>query len=296
MKKVVVTGGSGRLGHITIRELLAAGYEVLSLDMVPPRETLCESWICDLRRSGDLYEALRDAKAVVHLGAYQAPRLASDCETFSNNVTATYNVLRAATDLRVERVVLASSVAAYGFLYAPKMWAPEVLPLDEAYPCKPQDPYALSKVFGEQLADSFVLQSELTVASLRFSGVNFEPTFETLPERWANPGVKLGTFWSYVDARDAAVACRLAIETPLAGHRVFNIGADTSRYREPTAELIQKYLPGTRIKGGFSGAWGGLDCSRAKSILGFRARYVWQEYLRSDGTPIAQDCKGLEAG
>jgi len=287
MKKVVVTGGSGRLGRHTITELLAAGYEVLSLDIAPSREQLCESWICDLKRSGDLYEAFRNATAVVHLGAYQAPRLASDCETFNNNVTATYNVLRAATDLGVARVVLASSVAAYGFLYAPEMWAPDVLPLDEGYPCKPQDPYALSKVFGEQLADSFVLQSELTVASLRFSGVNFELTYATLPERWANPGVKLGTFWSYVDARDAAVAARLAIETPLVGHQVFNIGADSSRYREPTAELIKKYLPGTSIAEGFSGAFGGLDCSRAKSILGFRARHIWQEYLRPDGTPIA---------
>lgn len=286
MKRIVVTGGSGRLGDHTIGELLAAGYEVLSLDIVPPREKVCESWICDLRRSGDLYEAFKNAQAVVHLGAYQAPRLAADCQTFNNNVTATYNVLRAAADLAVERVVLASSVAAYGFLYAPKMWAPEVLPLDEAYPCKPQDPYALSKVFGEQLADSFVLQSELTVVSLRFSGVNFEPTYASLPERWAHPGVKLGTFWSYVDARDAATACRLAIETHLAGHQVFNIGADTSRYREPTGELVKKYLPSTRIKESFSGSWGGLDCSRAKAILGFRAQHVWQKYLRPDGTPM----------
>ena len=115
LKRLVVTGGHGSLGDHTIRELLAAGYEVLSLDIVPPREKLCESWTCDLRRSGDLYEAFKNASAVVHLGAYQAPRLVADCETFSNNVTATYNVLRAATDSGVERVVLASSVAAYRF-------------------------------------------------------------------------------------------------------------------------------------------------------------------------------------
>ena len=287
MKKVVVTGGSGQLGHHTIHEFLGAGYEVLSLDIVAPRQKLCEAWLCDLRHSGHLYEAFKDAVAVIHLGAYQAPKLAADCETFSNNVSATYNVLKVATDMEVRRVALASSVAAYGFLYAPKMWAPEYLPLDEAYPCRPQDPYALSKVFGEQLADSFVAQSQLAVVSLRFSGVNFDPTYATLPERWSNPGVKLGTFWSYVDARDAATASRLAIEADLIGHQVFNIGADTSRYREPTAELVQQYLPATRIKEGFSGSWGGLDCGRAKVALGFRARHVWQEYLRPDGTPIA---------
>jgi len=289
MKKVVVTGGSGRLGQYMIHELLGAQYDILSLDIAPPTQKLCESWLCDLRHSGDLYEAFKDATAVIHLGAYQAPKLASDCETFANNVTATYNVLKAASDMEVQRVVLASSVAAYGFLYAPKMWAPDYLPLDEAYPCRSQYPYALSKVFGEQLADSFVGQSQLTVVSLRFSGVNFDLTYRTLPERWANPGARLGTFWSYVDARDAALASRLAIEADLVGHQVFNIGADTSRYREPTAELIQQYLPGTRIKEGFSGSWGGLDCGRAKATLGFRARHVWQDYLRSDGEPIASN-------
>jgi nucleoside-diphosphate-sugar epimerase len=288
MKKVVVTGGSGRLGDHTIRELIAAGYEVLSLDLVPPREKRCDSWICDLRRAGDLYQALRDSAAVIHLGAYQAPRLAPDCETFSNNVTATYNVLKAAVDMGVRRAVVASSIAAYGFAYAPEIWTPEYLPLDEKHRCRPQDPYALSKVFGEQIADSFVCQSELVVVSLRFSGVNFDLTYRSLPERWANPGLRLGTFWSYVDARDAAMACRLAIETPLVGHQVLNIAADSSRYREPTVALIEKYLPGARVKEGFSGSWGGLDCSQAKSTLGFRARHIWQNYLSPDGTPITR--------
>ncbi|MCY4438981.1 MAG: NAD(P)-dependent oxidoreductase, partial [Deltaproteobacteria bacterium] len=207
MPGVVVTGGSGRLGQHAIGHLLEHGYEALSLDVVPPPRKLCDSWLCDLRRSGDLYEAFKGADAVIHLGAYQAPNLAPDCETFGNNVTATYNVLKAAVDLGVPRVVCASSIAAYGFLYAPRIWAPDYLPLDEAHPCRPQDPYALSKVFGEQIADSCTRYSEITVVSLRFSGVNFDPTYGELPRRWADPGVRMGTFWSYVDARDAAVAC-----------------------------------------------------------------------------------------
>ena len=104
MRKVVVTGGSGRLGQFVIRELLDHSYEILSLDRVPPAQRLCAHWNVDLRRSGDLYEALKGAFGVIHLGAYQAPNLAPDSETFSNNVTGTYNVLKAASDLRgVER-------------------------------------------------------------------------------------------------------------------------------------------------------------------------------------------------
>ena len=285
MPKVVITGGSGRLGQHAISHLLEHGYEALSLDIVPPPRRLCDSWLCDLRRSGDLYEAFKDAAAVLHLGAYQAPNLAPDSETFSNNVTATYNVLKAAVDLGVPRVVCASSIAAYGFLYAPRIWAPDYLPLDEDHPCRPQDPYALSKVFGEQLADSCTRYSDLTVVSLRFSGVNFDLTYGTLPKRWADPGLRMGTFWSYVDARDAATACRLSVEAPLSGHGVFNIAAATSRYPEPTAELVRKYLPGTRIKEGYSGCWGGLDVTRAAQTLGFEAAHPWRDYLNPDGTP-----------
>src|SRR5438445_2213202 len=139
MKKIVVTGGSGRLGQVVVRELLAHRYQVLSLDKIPPREKLCPSWIADLRHSGDLFEALKGAYGVVHLAAYQAPNLAPDAETLGNNVTSTYNVLRAAADLRIKKIVLASSTAAFGFIYAKNLWAPDYLPLDESHPSKPQD-------------------------------------------------------------------------------------------------------------------------------------------------------------
>ncbi len=154
MRKVVVTGGSGRLGQFVIRDLLARGYQVLSLDKVPPREKLCPSWLADLRHAGDLFEALQNAYGIVHLGAYQAPNLAPDAETLSNNVSSTYNVLRAAADAKVKKVVLASSTAAFGFIYAVKLWAPDYLPLDEKHPSNPQDSYGLSKVLGEKIARS----------------------------------------------------------------------------------------------------------------------------------------------
>ena len=115
-KRVVVTGGSGNLGTQAIRELTSVGYQVLSLDSVPPKEALCESRICDLTHMGDLYEALKDATAVIHLAAYQAPGMAPDSEVFGNNISASYNILKAATDRGVQRVVMASSIAAYGFL------------------------------------------------------------------------------------------------------------------------------------------------------------------------------------
>ncbi len=278
--KVVVTGGSGRLGQHLIRDLLEHGYDVLSLDRVAPQTKLCASWIADLRSSGDLYEALRGADGVAHLGAYQAPNLASDSETFSNNVSATYNVLKASAGNGVKRVVLASSVAVYGFLYAARIWPPEYLPLDENHPCRPQDPYGLSKLVGEQIADSFASSSDIAVASLRLPGINFDLSYRSFPERWKNPEAKLGGFWSYIDARDAATAFRLALQARLNGHRIFNVGAPTSTMKEPTRELIRRYFPEVKkIKEGFEENWSGMDSSKAGRELEFKTRHAWEKYV-----------------
>jgi nucleoside-diphosphate-sugar epimerase len=286
--KIVVTGGSGNLGRWTVQTLLDAGYEVLNLDVVPPRERICESWVADLSQTGDLYEACKGADAVIHLAAHQAPFMAADAEVFRNNMAATYNVFKAAGDMGVRRVVHASSVAAYGFTYAPKIWNPDYLPLDEEHPRTPKDPYSFSKVFGEQIADSYVGMFDMSVVSLRLAGVNFDLTYESLPARWEEPGARLGTFWSYVDVRDAAESCKLAIEADITGHEAFNIAAKNSRFQTPTTELVETYLPGTKIKDGAEGCWSGLDTSKARKILGYTDRYIWEDHIRPDGTLISK--------
>jgi len=281
MKKVVVTGGSGRLGQFVIRELLAHHYQVLSLDRVAPREKLCMSWLVDLRHAGDLYEALRDGYGIIHLGAYQAPNLAPDAETLSNNVSASYNVLRAAADMGVKKVVMASSTAAFGFIYAHKLWAPQYLPLDEIHPSKPQDSYGLSKVLGEQIADSIVsVHRQMTVSSLRFPGVNFDLTYESFRERWRNPQTRTSGFWTYIDARDAAAACRLALEAKFTGHEVFIASAPLSCMIQPTKALVKDYLPsGAKINKIAGTHWSCVDSTKARRMLGFKPQHVWQNYL-----------------
>ena len=282
MKKIVVTGGSGRLGQFVIRDLLAHGYQVLSLDRVPPREKLCASWLADLRHSGDLFEALRGAYGVVHLGAYQAPNLAPDAETLSNNVSSTYNVLRAAADVGVKKIVIASSTAAFGFIYATKLWAPEYLPLDEQHPSTPQDSYGLSKVLGEQIADSIVtVHRDLTISSLRFPGVNFDLSYESFRDRWRNPRTRASGFWTYIDARDAAATSRLALEANFKGHEVFIASAAKNCMIQPTLELVKKYLPkGAKLKKASGTHWSCVDSSKARRMLGFKPQHLWQSYLK----------------
>jgi nucleoside-diphosphate-sugar epimerase len=281
MKKIVVTGGNGRLGQLVIRDLLNHEYEILSLDRIPPREKLCPSWIADLRDSGDVYEALKDAFGVIHLGAYQAPNLVPDSETFINNVAATYNVLKAAADLGVKKVVIASSTAAFGFIYAKVPWSPEYLPIDERHPSRPQDPYGLSKVVGEQSADSILtVHKEMTVSSLRFPGIIFDFSYEIVRERWNDPKARSSGFWAYIDARDAAAACRLALEAEFSGHEVMIVAASRSSMKDPTDELIRQYFPSARkTNPALAGNWSGVSSGKAERIVGFTAKHLWEHYL-----------------
>ena len=281
MKRIVVTGGSGRLGQFVIRELLAHRYEVLSLDRVPPREKLCPSWLADLRRSGDLFEALKNAYGIIHRRRLSAPdsrRMRRHSATMCRRPTTYCGPPR----IQASEGCHASSTAAFGFIYAKNLWPPDYLPLDESHPSKPQDSYGLSKVVGEQIADSIVtVYKDMTVSNLRFPGVNFDLSYESFRERWRNPATRASGFWTYVDARDAAMTCRLALEAKFRGHEVFIAAAPNNCMIQPTLELVKRYLPkGAKIKKVSGAHWSCVDSAKARRMLGFKPNHVWQDYLK----------------
>ena len=276
--KIVVTGGSDSLGQAVIVELGEHGHEVLSLDRAPHREGFRPSWTVDLTDPAGLYQACRGAAGVVHLAAYAAPGKATDCTTFNTNVSITYNVLQAALDMGVSRVVLTSSTAAYGYIYGAAAAVPDYLPVDEAHPSRPTDPYGLSKVVGERIADGFAADGRLSIASLRFPGITFDPEYRLMKQRMADPGARRSGFWAYIDARDAATSFRLALEADLDGHRVFNVAAPATSMEEPTVDLIRDHFPSvTDIRPGLNPRWSGIDSSHAETELGFSAQYGWED-------------------
>jgi nucleoside-diphosphate-sugar epimerase len=279
--EIVVTGSSGKFGQHVAENLAAAGHDILGVDRVA-NPSLRASRVCDLSRTDDLLEAFAGAEALVHLAAIPAPNLAPDGVTFNNNASAAYNVLKVAADSKIRKVVVASSIAAYGFLYARTMPQPKYLPLDEDHPCQPTDPYGLSKLVGETIADSFATETGASIASLRLPGINFDPEFRLLKERLSNPRYRLPGFWTYIDVRDAVAACRLGLEAAPAGHSIFNVAAPTSNMREPTDDLLKQYLPGVaKSKSGLVGNWSGMDSSKAGRILGFRAEHLWERYVQN---------------
>src|SRR5207237_1110335 len=105
MKKIVVTGGSGKAGRAVIKDLLAHGYDVLNVDQLPPRERLSPYLKTDLTDMGQVFEVLHGADAAIHLGAIPASGIQPEEATFRNNTLSTYNVLSAAATLRLQRVV-----------------------------------------------------------------------------------------------------------------------------------------------------------------------------------------------
>jgi nucleoside-diphosphate-sugar epimerase len=292
--RVAVTGGAGRLGQFLIQELAARGHEVLCLDTNVSAKKLCPTLSVDLRDTSALFPALEGADAIVHLarirfpytskgfnrasGLWETPDVSADAERFSHNVTITYNILAAALEAGVKKVVCGSSLAIYGFYYPLRAISPEYLPIDEDHPLWPQDPYGMSKVVGESLCDGFARKSAIQIASLRFAGIASEAQYPTLRTRSKEPLCRgTGALWTYVDVQDAAVACRLDLETNFSGHKTFNICAPQTIMREDTLDLVKRYLPHVKLaKQGMAKNWSGYDVVKAETLLGFRATHLFE--------------------
>ncbi len=290
--QIVVTGGAGRLGRHVVKELVGHGHDVLSIDMIATSAEGCPSLAVDLRELRNLFGILERAEAVIHLaripfpytangfdpasGLWKTPDVAADTERFCHNVTITYNVLVASLEAGVKKIVTGSSLAVYGLYYPSRPNAPDYLPIDENHPLIPQDPYGMSKLVGEKLCDSFARKKEFQVASLRFAGIATEEQYPILLERRKDPLCRgTGALWSYIDVRDAAVACRLAVERNFSGHQTFNICVQRTIMKEPTEELVRRYLPQVKIiKSGLNDNWCGYDAAKAEAVLGFRAEHM----------------------
>ena len=112
----------------------------------------------------------------------------------------------------------------------------------------------------------------MTISSLRFPGVNFDLSYESFRERWRNPATRASGFWTYIDARDAAMACRLALEAKFRGHEVFIAAAPNNCMIQPTLELVKKYLPkGAKIKKVSGTHWSCVDSAKARRDAWFQA-------------------------
>ena len=157
----------------------------------------------------------------MHAAAIPAPVAHPAHVVFHNNLMSAFNAVEAAVRWEVARFVHVSSETAPGWFFAERPFLPDYLPVDEQHPLRPQDPYALSKVFGEQLMDAAVRRSDIRCISIRPSWVQWEGNIERNLGplvRGEDDGASSG-FWAYTDAYDLAQALRLAAESDAAGPR-----------------------------------------------------------------------------
>ena len=288
--KIVVTGGAGRLGQLTTKELVAHDHEVVAIDKTPIPDPGCASSVVDLSQAQELANTFQGADAVIHLArkrfpytsngfepasrTWKIPDVFGDAENFSYNVTISYNVVAAAFAAGVKKLVMGSSLTIYGFYYPTRFAVPEYLPVDEAHPLCPQDPYSISKLAGERICDAFTRRSDIQIASLRFAGISADLTQQNLLERRKDPLRWAGPLWTYIDVRDAAVACRLAVERDICGHEPINICAPNTIMTKATAELAKEYFPDAKARAPLEGNRSGYDCKKARHLLGFTATHL----------------------
>jgi nucleoside-diphosphate-sugar epimerase len=277
VKKSVVTGGSGKAGRAVVKDLLEHDYEVLNVDVASSRESLAPYLRVDLTDLGQTFEALHGAEGVVHLAAIPAPGMQTDEVTFRVNTVSIYNVFSAATTLELKRVVWASSETTLGLPFDREQ--PVYAPIDEDHPLYPQSSYALSKVVGEEMARQFSRWSGLPFVGLRFSNIMDPADYQHFPGFWDDARQRKWNLWGYVDARDVAQSCRLALEAGIQGAEAFIIAAADTVMNRPNRELMAEVFPHVPLREGTGEFETLLAINKARKLLGYRPQFSWRDHL-----------------
>jgi nucleoside-diphosphate-sugar epimerase len=281
--RIAVTGSSGKLGKVAVAALRAAGHRVTGFDIVSSvygDDTVrldCADFGAVMGALSGVDTAARRFDAVLHLAGIPKPGATTDEAAFRVNVMGTYNVFSAAARLGIGRVVWASSETILGLPFAEP---PQFAPIDETHPLLPNWSYALSKRLGETMADEFARwHSALAIVSLRFSNVYVAEDYAALPQIQADPASRKWNLWSYVDARDAAEACRCALEAQTTGHEAMIIAAADNLIGQPSRELMAAHFAGVPLAETLAGEASLLSSAKAGTRIGFVPKVSWRSRL-----------------
>ena len=299
--RYVVTGGAGFIGSNTVEELVRRGHSVVVLDdlsagkeenlaEVRNKITLIKGTITDIEV---VRKAMHEAEYVLHLAARTSvPRSVKDpIETNRINIDGTLNVLIAARDAKVKRVVFAASSSAYG--------ETPTLPKVETMQPQPISPYGVTKFVGELYAQTFGRCYAIENVSLRYfnifgprqdpsspySGVlaKFCTAYleDTQPVIFGD-GEQTRDF-TYVE--NAVQANLLACEAPNVSGRVFNVGTGARFSLNQTVELLST-ISGKRLEVKYEPPRDGdirdslADITQAREMLGYDPQVRFEEGLK----------------
>jgi UDP-glucose 4-epimerase len=252
-KNVLVTGGAGFIGSHLVERLVEAGANVTVLDNFRTglRENL-DKVAGDIRlitgsimEPGDLAEAVRGQDLISHQAAQLEITRALDdpVEDLITNTVGTLNVLKAAVDNGVPKVVMASSACVYGQAVT--------TPQDEdTHPTEPNWSYGVSKLATEKYAAIFQEMSGLNVVSLRY-GIVYGPRewygrVLTIFLKRALEGQPLVVFGDglqirdFVNVKDVVTMNLLCMENEAADNEIFNVSTALPTDINTIATLVRK--------------------------------------------------------
>jgi len=282
--RIIVTGGSGKAGHWIVKHLLESGYDVVNVDNRRPAVAQCRTVLADLTQLGQVVSAFSahatgnraPYAGVIHMAAIPRAHEHPNDEIFRLNSLSTYNVLEACGLLGIKKAVVASSESSYGICFADKFFEPRYLPIDEAHPQLPEDTYGLTKVVNEVTAAMFHRRDGTQILSFRIGNVVCPEDYAGLKTRLDHPEDRLRILWSYIDSRDLAVACRLAIEKDGLGCEPVIVAADDTSSKLPTAQLIKRFLPGVNeIRESLGPRQSLISNTRLKVLLGWKQQHFY---------------------
>jgi nucleoside-diphosphate-sugar epimerase len=275
VKRVLVTGADGSIGRAAVIGLQKSGYDVTGLSLRYDHTSTADRPLAgDARSAKDVAAALDGVDAVLHLAAIPHPSLGTPEEVFENNVAATFNVLAQAGQQGIDRVVIASSINAFGVPMNVHEVEPAYFPLDEEVEADIADAYSLSKSVDEQSARMAWRRWGTNVIALRFPLVKTREElfkFAAMAER--DPSVMAREGWAYLDLRDGVRAIIAALESPAGGAHVVGLAADDILIDRQTDELLREYAPTVPLRRAVTGRGSLIDTTRARELLGFRPQY-----------------------
>lgn len=280
-ERVLITGGSGRLGPYVV-ERLAGRCELTVLDRVAPQDARVRYADTSITDYEGLKACFRRIDAIVHLAAIPNPRTSTPETCFHVNTQGTWSVLQAAEDAGVRRVVVASSDAATGLHYNPPDWFPQFLPVDETHPLRPSEVYSLTKEITEAIARCFAARGRLEVLALRPAHIVFPAEYPEIEARGAD--VDNYHYWGYVAPEDVAQAVDLALGKADGRYDACFIAAKDGLNTVPTLEMLKQrlgYLPEIRRPRHYEDnpTAGVFDITHAMQALGYEPQVHWRDFL-----------------
>jgi nucleoside-diphosphate-sugar epimerase len=274
--RIVVTGGTGKGGKWVVKELRAAGHDVLNVDARHDGSPHGECLVTDLADLGQTLDALSGAEAVVHFAAIPAPGMRPVGETFRVNAISTYNVFAAAETHKLRRVVWASSETVLGL---PFDTPPAFAPIDETIEPRPESSYSLSKLVGETMAGQFARRTGIGFVGMRISNIMEPDDYARFPSFWDDAGLRKWNLWGYVDVRDVAMAARLGLEADIEGSEICIVAAADTVMTRSSADLMAEVFPSVPLRRDIKGRETLLAIDKARRLLGYEPAHRWADHV-----------------